>query len=425
MKNRFFTISIPILLLIVASFYVTSKFVKPAPKKEITIVTGSKDGNYYKTALKYKQLLEKVKVKVNLLTSKGSIENIKLLNENKADVAFIQNGTITSDETKNIKAIASTYYEPLWVFYRNDGYKIDYLIQLITKRISIGEIGSGTYDLSSQLLKDNGISKDNSKILTLSNNEAKNALINKKIDAMFIVSSPNSKIINQLLADPNINLISFKRAKAYSRKYSYLQSIKLYEGTIDLYKNLPDENINLLATTANLVAKDGFSQELIRILLKKVKEIHSKKGLFEKENEFPNLTNLKIESNEEAKIYFKNGDTWLEKIFPYWIAANIDRLKIFLIPLITLMIPLLKGAFPLYQWSMRSKIYRWYDEVKQIEKSISIQNKQQLEKELKKIQQLQDEVSKETKVPLSFMGEYYNLIMHINMIEQKINTKLQ
>ncbi|RXJ94391.1 hypothetical protein CRV00_07415 [Malaciobacter molluscorum] len=425
MKNRFFKISIPILLLIIASFYITSKFVKPAPKKEITIAVGSKDAQYYKTALEYKKLLEKEKVKVNILTSKGSIENIKLLEDNSADVAFIQNGTITSKNTKKIKAIASIYYEPLWVFYRNEGYKIDYIIQLITKKISIGEIGSGTYDLSSKLLKDNGISKNNSKIFTFSANKAKEALLNKKIDAMFIVSSHKSKIINQLLADPNINLLSFKRAKAYSRKYTYLESLKLYEGTINLYKNLPDENINLLATTANLVVKNDFSQELIRILLKKVREVHSKKDLFSKENEFPNLTNLKLESNEEAKIYFKNGDTWLEKIFPYWIAANIDRLKIFLIPLITLMIPLLKGAFPLYQWSMRSKIYRWYDEVKQIEKTIHTLKDNQLQQELKKIQYLQNEISKETKVPLSFMGEYYNLIMHINMIEQKIKVKIK
>ncbi|RXJ99222.1 hypothetical protein CRU98_07625 [Arcobacter sp. CECT 8986] len=425
MKNRFFTISIPILLLIIASFYVTSKFVEPAPKKEITIATGSKDGEYYKTALEYKKLLEEEKVKVNILTSKGSIENIKLLEDNTADVAFIQNGTITSKETKDIKAIASTYYEPLWVFYRNEGYKIDYLIQLITKKISIGQVGSGTYDLSSQLLNDNGISKDNSKIFTYSQSEAKKLLLNKKIDAMFVVASHNSKTVKELLANPNINVFSFKRAKAYSRKYSYLQSIKLYEGTLDLYKNLPDEDINLLATTANLVVKNDFSQELIRILLKKVREVHSKKDLFSKENEFPNLTNLKLESNDEAKIYFKNGDTWLEKIFPYWIAANIDRLKIFLIPLITLMIPLLKGAFPLYQWSMRSKIYKWYDEVKEIESTISTSQKNQLEQQLEKIQQFQEEISKETKVPLSFMGEYYNLIMHINMIEQKIQTKLK
>lgn len=425
MKSRFFTISIPILVLIIASFYITSKFVKPAPKKEITIATGSKTGNYYKTALIYKKLLEEEKVKVNIITSKGSVENITLLHENKADVAFIQNGTITTNDTKNIKSIASIYYEPLWVFYRNEGYKIDYIIQLITKRINIAQEGSGTHDLTSKILKDNGLSKQNATILNYSNEEAKKLLLAKKIDAMFAVTSHNSQIVKELLENPNINVLSFKRAKAYSRKYSYLDSLTLYEGTLDLYKNLPDENINLLATTANLVVKSDFSQELIRILLKKVKEVHNKKELFSKQGEFPNLKNMKLQVHEEAKIYFENGDTWLEKIFPYWIAANIDRLKIFLIPLITLLIPLFKGVLPLYQWSMRSKIYKWYEEVKTVELDIAYLNKQQLEEQLEKLQDLQDEISKETKVPLSFMGEYYNLIMHINMLEQRIKTRLK
>ncbi|WP_404319657.1 TAXI family TRAP transporter solute-binding subunit [Malaciobacter canalis] len=425
MKNKFFTISIPILLLIIASFYVTSKFVKPAPKKEITIATGSKSGSYYKTAMLYKKLLEKEKVKVNILTSKGSIDNIKLLNENKADIAFIQNGTITTKDTDSIKSIASVYYEPLWVFYKNEGYKIDYIIQLITKNISIGEIGSGTYDLASKILKDNGLSNENSTISNYSSSKAKQLLLDGKIDAMFAVTSHNSQVVKSLLANPNINVLNFKRAKAYSRKYSYLESLTLYEGTLDLYKNLPDENINLLATTANLVVRSDFSQELIRILLKKVKEVHKQKDLFAKQGEFPNLKNMKLELHEEAKIYFENGDTWLEKIFPYWIAANIDRLKIFIIPLLTLLFPLFKGVLPLYQWSMRSKIYKWYDEVKSVEIEIGYLNKEQLQTQLEKLQDLQDEISKETKVPLSFMGEYYNLIMHINMLEQRIKTRLK
>ncbi len=425
MKNRIFTISIPILLLIIASFYITSKFVKPAPKKEITIATSTENGNYYKTALQYKELLEKVKVKVNLITSKGSIENIKLLQENKADIAFIQNGSITAQEDKNIKALASIYYEPLWVFYKNEGFKIDYIIQLITKKISIGEVGSGTQNLAFKILKDNGITKENSKIFNYTNKKAKEFLLKGEIDALFIVGSQNSEIVKELLANPKINVLSFKRAQAYSKKYSYLESLTLYEGTLDLYKNLPDENINLLATTANLVTKDGFSEELIRIFLKKVKEVHNKKDLFAKQGEFPNNLNMKLELHEEAQIYFQNGDTWLEKIFPYWIASNIDRLKIFLIPLITLMIPLYKGVFPLYQWSMRSKIYKWYEEVKDFDKKIRTLNKEELELELEKIQKLQEEISKETKVPLSFMGEYYNLIMHINLIEQRIKTILK
>ena len=244
MTNKFFTISIPILLLIIASFYFTSKFIQPSVKKEITIATDSIDGEYYKTALQYKELLEKQKVKVNIVTSNGSLENIELLNEKKVDIAFVQNGIEIVKNENNLQAIASVYYEPLWIFYKNEDYKINYIIQLISKKISIGNEGSGTKDLALKLLKDNGLDNTNTQISTSSNKEAKDLLLKGEIDAMFMISSADSQIVKELLENPNITLFNFKRAKAYSRKYTFLESNTLYEGTIDLYKNLPYEDIN-------------------------------------------------------------------------------------------------------------------------------------------------------------------------------------
>lgn len=424
MKNKFFTVSIPILLVVIASFYFTSKFIEPSSKKELTIATGSIDGEYYKTALIYKELLEKQKVKINIVTTKGSIENIKLLNEKKVDIAFVQNGIEQLNNQTNLKAIASIYYEPLWVFYKNENYKMDYIIQLISKKISIGSEGSGTKDLTLKILNDNGIDKENSQLVTYSTQEAKDLLLKGELDAMLIVSSPNSKIVKELLENPDINLFNFKRAKAYSRKYTFLESIPLYEGTIDLYKNLPSEDVSLLTTTANLIAREGLSDELTRLILKEIKSVHNKKELFEAQNQFPNIYNLTVEINEDANRYFTYGDTWLEKIFPYWIASNIDRLKILLIPLLTLMIPLSKGFFPLYRWSIRSKIYKWYEEIQKIDLQVEDTNNDKLQICLKDITTLKKEIKNETKVPLSYMGEYYDLIMHLELIISKIDTKL-
>ena len=425
MKYRFFTVTVPFILLAVGAFYFTAQFIQPSPKKEITIATGSKTGNYYKTALEYKKLLEKDKVKVNIITSAGSIENIKLLQEKKADIVFLQNGTITNEEAKGAKSLASIYYEPLWVFYKNDGYPVDYIIQFISKKISIGKLGSGTRDLAQDILKDNGINRTNSTILEYSTNRAKEALLNDEIDAMFVVSSHKSKTVKELLlANPKINVLSFKRARAYSRKYSFLEALTLYEGTLDLYRNIPDENISLLATTANLAVRDDFSEELTRLLLKTIVEVHNKKGLFAKENQFPNSFNMRLDLSEEAQRYFEYGDTFLEKVFPYWIASNIDRLKILLIPLLTLLFPLFKGVFPLYNWSMRSKIYRWYDEIREIDNELETLEKSKIKEELEKLEKLRSEISKETKLPLSFMGEYYNLQLHLDHVTKRVEKLL-
>lgn len=424
MKNKFLTISIPVILLIIASFYTATQFIKPSPKKEITIATGSKHGEYYQTALKYKELLEKEKVKVNIINSSGSIENIQLLKDKKADIAFIQNGTLKNNNSDNFQSLASVYYEPLWLFYKKDLKKIEYIQDFKSKKLAIGNKGSGTKDLSLEILKINGVDSNNTTFFDYDSKKAKEELLKGNIDALFLVTSPDSKIIKELLQNENIALMSFKRSKAYSKKFHFLNSINLYEGTIDLYNNMPQEDKKLLATTATLIVNTDFSEELTRILLKKVNEVHNKKSLLTSENQFPNISNLEITLNEEAHRYFTYGDTWLEKIFPFWIASNLDRLKILLIPLLTLLFPLFKGVFPLYRWSIRSKIYRWYDEVQELDLSLETLDKKQLKEKLSELEELKKEIKEETKVPLSYMGEYYDLIMHLELIISKTNLKI-
>lgn len=421
-KNKFILVSIPTILIAVGVFYLTSLFIKPSPKKLITIATGSVNGEYYQTALKYKQILKKQKVKVNIVTTSGSLENLELLEKKKVDIAFIQNGII--QKTPDIQALASIYYEPLLVFYRNLK-KADYITDFQKKQISIGSKKSGTYYLAKEILKTNELDKTDIKLLNYSATEATKLIKNDDLDAIFLVSSLNSKIVLDLLNNENLSLLSFKRAKAYSRRFNYLESITLYEGTINLNKNIPNENKELLATTALLVSHKDFSDELIRILMKSVKKVHSKKSLFSQEDEFPNLKNISIPINDEAQRYLKYGDSFLEKIFPYWIASNLDRLKILLIPLLTLLFPIFKGALPLYRWNIRSKIYRWYDELQDLDIQLESIKDDDYTKSLRELEKLKKEIKDETKVPLSYMREYYDLIMHIELIISKVHKKIE
>jgi len=425
MISNFLKIYLPIVLFGFVLFYLTSKFIEPAPKKELTIAAGSKYGTYYKVAQEYKKLLEKENVSVNILETKGSLENTQLLQDKKADIGFVQSGSLNKKNQQNIQSLASIYYEPLWIFYKNEGYEINYIIELIGKKISIGAIGSGTYDLSRKILNDNGINQTNSGFVNYSSSDAKEELINGDIDVLLTVISPDSPLVQELLENPKINVLSIKRAQAYSRKYSYLSTLNLYEGTMDLYRNIPTNNMNLLAATANLVTREGVPHELIRLLLKKVKEVHKHKSLFAQENQFPNILNLDTQINKEASKYLQNGDSWLESIFPYWIASNMDRLKILLIPLLTLMFPLFKGVAPLYRWTMRSKIYKWYKTVNESDKKIKSLNHEELKIELESLETLQTTIQDHTNVPLSFMGEYYNLLMHVELIINKVKNKLE
>ncbi|MGM0518804.1 MAG: TAXI family TRAP transporter solute-binding subunit [Campylobacterota bacterium] len=419
MKNRFILAIIPIVALIGSAFYATSLFITPSPKKEITIATGSKNGQYYQTALKYKEILKKEDVKVNIINTNGSIENIELLKSKKADVAFVQNGILK--QKTHLQTIAAIYYEPLWLFY-NSKQKVNYVKELKNKTISIGQIGSGTKSLSEQIIKLNGINKNNTNLLYLSSKESYDKIKKDEIDAAFFAVSQESKLIRELLEDEDIKVLSFSRARAYSKKLNFLHALTIYEGSINLKKNIPNRDFNLISTTATLVINDNLPDELIRLLLKKVKDTHSSKTLFANEDEFPNLKGITTKINDEASRYFKHGDTWLEEIFPYWIASTIDRLKILLIPLLTLFIPFAKGVFPLYKWSIRSKIYRWYGQIQELDLKLE-HDKSSCDNIIKELEILKKEIKNETKVPLSYMGEYYDLIMHLELIITKANLK--
>jgi len=417
-----FKVIFPSILAAVLMFYITSIFIEPAPKKELTIATGSKNSNYYKVALKYKKLLAKENVKLNILSTSGSVENLGLISSQKADIAFVQAGVIDSNENTNVESLASIYYEPLWIFYKNAGYTIEYIVELIGKKISIGSIGSGTQYLAIQMLIDNGITTDNTDLMMLSSEESKEKLLRGEIDAMFLVSSPKSQSVSELLSDPSVELLNLKRVKAYNQKYNFLLSVTLYEGTIDLYKNLPSEDKNLLATTANLVCKKGLNDELIRIFLKQIKKVHTSESIFENAKQFPSLMNLDTLINDEAQNYLTNGDSWLESIFPFWIASHIDRLKLLIIPLLTLLFPLFKGILPLYTWTIRSKIYKWYKRLESLEYT-KILTQEEIHEHIKELYELKREVQEQTKVPLSYKGEYYNLLLHIDLVSKELQLK--
>ena len=408
-------------VLLIVGFWLVLNFLKPPPPKYFSIATGRADGAYYKFAKEYQKLLKKEGITLKIVTTAGSVEALKLLDSGKVDVAFVQGGTAKEyANSKNLSSLASIFYEPLWVFYRKDLPHINYLYDLKGKKISVGEKGSGTKALSEILLKQNGVNKTNSKLLFLSSKESVKELEEGKIDALFMVVSPKSDNVKRVLNDSQIELFSFKRALAYKQKFLYLTDLILGEGIVNLEKNIPLKDKTLLATTCTLVQNNRFNPELMRLLLKIAKKVHSHRTLFAKEGFFPNYKYTQIPMDEDAKIYLQKGDSFLEKIFPFRVAVTINRLIIFLIPLITLLLPFFKGILPLYRWRIRYKIYRWYGELNSIDDQIDKMDLQTIKESIQKLKRLEKEIKEQTDIPLSYMGEYYNLQLHLDLILKKL-----
>jgi len=414
----FFKIGIPLLLAsVLIAFYIYNN-IEPATEKKLTIATGRDTGVYFQYAQRYKLLLEKEGIDVKIVQTAGSIEALKLLNEKKVDIGFVQGGTASLDDKKNLQSIASIYFEPLWIFVRASTTEVKYLNELSKMRLSIGEVGSGTIALAQQLLAQSSVDIESSTIMNLNPNAAYKAFKNNKIDAFFTVLSPQSELIKEMLQDRDLKLVNLQRSAAIAKYFPFLKSYKINEGGIDLKENIPNSDIVLLTTTATLVTHKDVDDTLVRLVAIKVKE-ESQQGSF-----FPSIDYLEIPIHKDAAHYLLEGESFLEKFFPYWIASNLDRLKFLIIPLFTLMLPLLKGFVPIYRWRSRSKIYRWYRRVDEV--SLDWENKTNKDKKslIDDLEGLIDEIRSSTNVPLSFKGEYYTLQLHIDHLIERIKRKI-
>jgi uncharacterized protein len=237
------------------------------------------------------------------------------------------------------------------------------------------------------------------------------------------VVSPRSSIIQLLMTHEGIELMSFERAEAYTRIHRFLSSVTLPEGVIDLKSNIPDHDIILLASTTNLVIRKDLHPALIDLFLQAAGEIHGKGGIFETTDQFPSQKYLDFPLHKEARRFFKSGPPFLQRYLPFWAASLIDRLKVMLIPLITLLIPLFKIIPPSYRWRVRYRIFHWYRGLIAIDQEVGqIDTEKQYDALLSELKRIDKEVM-QTNVPLSYAAELYSLRLHIAYVRDRIKNR--
>ena len=414
---RIVAISIIVLL---AGFAFAYQFVEPAPPREITIATGGTGGAYYAFAKRYHETLARQGIKLNILQSAGSIENIALLASGKADVAFVQGGTGDARANPNLVSLGALYFEPLWVFVRAD-LPVESLSHLRGLKIAAGAEGSGTWAVAKQLLEANQVPTDTPNVSHASSTDAAHALMSGGVDAAFLVSSPASSLVAELLERPELKLLNFDRAAAYTRQLRYLSAVTLHQGVISLGRNIPAQTMTLLAPAATLAAREDLHPALQSLIVQAAREIHGGGGVFEEPGQFPSTHHLDYPLSGDARRTLENGPSFLERYLPFWAAVLVDRLKVMLIPLITLMIPLIKIFPPAYRWRIRSRIFRWYKDLIRIEQSaINASDEGERQALLQELMKMADEV-RDLHVPLSYTDEVYNLRLHIEMILRSLN----
>lgn len=399
-------------------------FFYSAPPTTIIFTSGDYGTSFSKNAEKYAKILARNGVKLKILPSEGSLENLERLEDpkSKVDAGFVQTGVARDSNKERLVSLGSVAYEPLYIFYRSET-QLNLLSQFSGRRLAIGEEGTGTHVLALELLERNAIKPGGSTaILELDDEAAEAALLAGEIDAAFMMSdSAAANTIRELLRKPGIRLYDFTQADGYIRRIGYLHKTVIPKGALDFGQNIPDHDISLVSPTVELIVRDTLHPALSDLLVEAAEEVHSKAGLTHSRGEFPNLNGQEFRISPDAIRYHKSGKSFLYRYLPFWLASLLNRIIVVFVPMVLVLVPGIRTIPAIFRWQISLRILRCYRTLMALEKDMAGAEAAGKKELLQRLESIETAVNK-LKIPTSFAEQFYVLRVHIDFVRSRLEA---
>jgi hypothetical protein len=328
-----------VILCIVGMSWLALDYFVPAPPSKFTIATGTKNQTYEAIGKRYREILARSHVGVELRLTNGAVDNIKLLNDPTSGikVAIAQGGISNSDQSPDLLSLGRINYQIYWIF-RRATETLDDLRQLKGKRIAIGPQGSGQRATTEKILGISGVSPENSTLLNLTTQDAENALSEGQIDALFLPIALDAPILQSLLKNPRLRPMSFTEAEAVTRIFPFLVRLVLPRAVIDFEKIIPATDMILIATPNVVLVRKDIHPALIDLLAQTIVEAHGKPGVFQQAGEFPTLIDPEHPVAQSARDFYKNGPSFMNRYLPFWMTNYVQRTIAVLVAVIAIVL---------------------------------------------------------------------------------------
>ncbi len=426
----------PVLVLLLALIVGIGIYADPPPPRHVMMATGTTGGSSEVLGKQYAEFFAKKGITLELIPTNGAQENIDRLSDrhDPLQAAFVQAGVAHTKDVTGIHSLGVIAYDPIWFFYRGPEIKpkdiqgVDGRFKyFLDKKISIGNVGSGTHAHATKILEISGY-EPGPKFVNLPNDEAVKALHNGEIDGIFIVDTYYSPNVQALIKDPQLNIGTFGRAEAYTKLIPYLSILEVPEGAFDLKRNFPNADIKLLATTTNLLIDDRMHPAIQFLFLEAARAINGKATFFAHRGEFPSFKNTMLPESPVAIHYEQNKSPFLVTMLsylPFWLAELVNHIVFIVLPFLIISYPLLQALPGFRTRRMQNKINRLYSDLKSFEQELLVNfDLSQRDEYLKRLDLLEYQALN-VKVSKRLAGEYYSLRTSIDYVRNCLNRGVQ
>src|SRR6202048_984822 len=412
-----------VIVCIVGMSWLAVDYFVPAPPSKFTIATGLKNQTYEAIGKRYREILARSHVDVELRLTNGAVENVKLLNDPTSGikVRIAQGGISDSDQSPDLLSLGRINYQIYWVFHRATE-TLDDVRQLKGKRIAVGPQGSGQRATTEKILGISGVNPENSTLLNLTTQGAENALNEGQIDALFLPIALDAPILQSLLKNPRLRPMSFTEAEAVTRIFPFLVRLVLPRAVIDFEKIIPATDMILIATPNVVLVRKDIHPALIDLLAQTIVEAHGKPGVFQQAGEFPTLIDPEYPVAQSARDFYKNGPSFLNRYLPFWMTNYVQRIVAVLVAVIAIVLPMFNFAPKLYHWFLQDRLRKLYRRLRIVEDA------SQTELTAPQVVSLQTELENIDRaariLPQRHSDLFFNLEQHIILTRTQLASRL-
>jgi len=309
-KGLSFCLAISFAIVLNASNSVSQNFLK--------LATATRGGNYFRLGQSIQLICNRQgSIKIEILETKGSVDNIYRLTNEQADLAIVQNDIAFLAENglypfrksaKNLRGIITFFFEPIYIITSTPG--IFSLNQLANLKVNVGSLGSGLYVnaktiLSSQNLWDSVIKRNHKPVDVL------NLLLKKKIQAAFInnITEP----VNAEIQKGNLFLVPLSSflIQSLTKTYPYFKKFST---------EISSQPIETVSVKSILIASKKLDKDVVYELTKTLYENFS-------ELNFPTQD---IIPQKENVLFYMPLKKWHKGALKYFTKIGLLKSQIYL-----------------------------------------------------------------------------------------------
>ena len=413
----------PLVLLFFVGLAVLLYVERPLPPSHLRIATGQPNSSLEALGKQYADYFQKNNIALELVSSAGALENMELLKQGKVDAAFTLGGMTAGIDFPNLRTLGSVEYQPFWLFYRGELNRDPNPTEFFKSHtFSINITGSGTRYMAEKILGLHGIDVNkNAKLISMSSPDSVEALLSGKIDGVFLTAGVESKTIQNILSNPNINIFDFPVADAYTKRLKFLDVINLPHGAFDLIKVIPPTDIKMVANTTNILVNKNLHPSIQYLFLKTTHKLdHASKTFFNRPGGFPANTISDVPLSDIADRFYTKGMPALHGYVPFWVSSFFDQIWLLLFAAFAIGYPLMKlvpNQRKLYASLCITDCYEALTEIDH--RLMNLVNAEDLKKIKEDFLALEHEVN-HLWIPSNFHSDFYTLKNSIEIVRSRL-----